>query len=120
MGSGIALAVVAAALWGLAPVASKRALAGYSPEVLSVGRLGIAAVLFRRPGGAATPWLPAERWSWIGGIALGLDFILYNYGLRLTSASVSGLVINVEVVSTIAFAVWLLGNAWTDCGSSDR
>jgi O-acetylserine/cysteine efflux transporter len=109
MGSGIALAVVAAALWGLAPVVSKGALAGYSPEVLSVVRLGIAAVLFRWLGGAVTPWLPAERWSWIGGIALGLDFILYNYALRLTSASVCGLLINVEVVSTIVFAVWLLG-----------
>jgi O-acetylserine/cysteine efflux transporter len=53
--------------------------------------------------------LPAERWSWIGGIALGLDFILYNYALRLTSATICGLLINVEVVSTIAFAVWLLG-----------
>jgi O-acetylserine/cysteine efflux transporter len=72
-------------------------------------RLGSAALLFRRLGGPATPWLPAERWSWIGGSALGLDFTLYNYALRLTSASICGLLINVEVVSTIAFAVWLLG-----------
>jgi hypothetical protein len=83
MGSGIALAVVAAALWGLAPVASNGALAGYSPEVLSVVRLGIAAVLFRWLGGAATPWLLAERWSWIGGIALGLkNGVIERTGVR--------------------------------------
>ena len=108
-GSGIGLALLAAALWGLAPVATKGALQGFSPELISVLRLGIAACLFRRLGGPRTRWWPVERWSWIGGVALGADFILYNYGLRLTSASVSGLVVNVEVVSTIAFAVWLLG-----------
>jgi O-acetylserine/cysteine efflux transporter len=109
MNSGIALALLAAALWGLAPVATKGALDGYSPELISVLRLAVAAIVLHRLGGPGTPWLPRERWSWIGGAALGIDFILYNYGLQLTSASVSGLVINVEVVSTIAFAVWLLG-----------
>ncbi len=106
---GIALALLAAALWGLAPVATKGALAGYSPEVISVIRLAIAALVLRYLGGGNAPWVPRDPWSWVGGVALGVDFILYNYGLRLTSAGVSGLVINVEVVTTIAFAVWLLG-----------
>lgn len=109
MGPGVGLALIAAALWGLAPAATKGALAGYSPELISVIRLGAAALLFRYLGGWATRWWPVERWSWVSGVALGADFIMYNYGLRLTSASVSGLVVNVEVVSTIAFAVWLLG-----------
>ena len=113
MGTGIALALLAAALWGLAPVATKGALAGYSPEVIGVIRLAVAAVLLRRLGKATGSWLPTDRWSWIGGVALGVDFILYNYGLRLTSAGVSGLVINVEVVSTIVLAVWLLGEQLT-------
>jgi drug/metabolite transporter (DMT)-like permease len=113
MGTGIALALLAAALWGLAPVATKGALAGYSPEIISVVRLAVAAVLLRRLGNATGAWFPKDRWSWIGGVALGVDFILYNYGLRLTSAGVSGLVINVEVVSTIGLAVWLLGESLT-------
>ncbi len=113
MATGVALALLAAALWGLAPVATKGALAGYSPEVIGVVRLAAAAVLLRRLGNATGTWLPKDRWSWIGGVALGVDFILYNYGLRLTSAGVSGLVINVEVVSTIALAVWLLGEQLT-------
>lgn len=109
MRSGVALALLAAALWGLAPVATKSALEGYSPELISVLRLAVAALVFHRLGGGDTPWLPRERWSWIAGAALGADFVLYNYGMGLTSASVSGLVINLEVVSTIALAVWLLG-----------
>jgi O-acetylserine/cysteine efflux transporter len=107
--AGIVLALLAAALWGLAPVATKGALAGYSPEMVSVIRLGVAAVILRQLGGGTAPWLPRDRWSWISGVALAVDFILYNYGLCFTSAALSGLVINVEVVTTIAFAVWLLG-----------
>jgi O-acetylserine/cysteine efflux transporter len=106
---GLGWGLLAAALWGLTPVATKGALAGYSPEMINVLRLGIAALVLHRLAGAGTPWLPRDRWSWIAGGALGADFILYNYGMQRTSAGVSGLVINVEVVSTIAFAVWLLG-----------
>ncbi len=113
MGTGIALALLAASLWGLAPVATKGALAGYSPEFIGVVRLTVASFLLRRLGRSSGPWLPRDRWSWAAGIALGVDFILYNYGLRFTSAGVSGLVINIEVVSTIALAVWLLGEQLT-------
>jgi len=110
---GLSLALLAAALWGLAPVATKAALAGYSPELISVVRLGAAATLFRLLGGAHTRWWPRSPWSWISGVALGADFIMYNYGLRLTDAGLSGLVINVELVTTIALAVWLLGERLT-------
>ena len=90
-------------------MATKGALAGYSPEMVSVLRLAVAACILHYLGGGNTPWLPRDRWSWIGGVALGVDFILYNCGLRLTSAGVSRLVINVEVVTAIVLAVWLLG-----------
>src|SRR5579862_5351509 len=103
MGSGLALGFLAAALWGLAPVATKGALVGYAPEMINVVRLGVAAVVLHSFAGADTQWLPRDRWSWIGGLALAADFILYNYGLQRTSASISGLVINIEVVSTIVF-----------------
>jgi drug/metabolite transporter (DMT)-like permease len=106
---GIGLGLLAAALWGLVPVATKGALAGYAPEMISVLRLGVATVVLHGLAGSDTPWLPRDGWSWMAGAALGADFILYNYGLQRTSASLSGLVINVQVVSTIAFAVWLLG-----------
>ncbi len=101
---GIALAQLAAALWGMAPVATKGALAGYSPEMLAVVRLGLAAVIFRRLAGRGGRWLPREPWSIVAGLALGMDFLLYNYGLRHTTAALAGLVVNVEVISTIALA----------------
>lgn len=106
---GLALALLAAALWGLAPVAIKGALDGFSPQLINLLRLGGAALFFRAASGAPVPWLPTDAWSWLSGFALGVDFVLYNYGLQRTTASVSGLVVNIEVVSTIAFAVWLLG-----------
>ncbi len=103
------LAALAAALWGLAPVATKAALRGYSPEFISVFRLTVAALAFRLFAGSGAQFFVSDVWVWLAGAALGTDFILYNYGLQRTAANVAGLVINVELVSTIAFAMWLLG-----------
>ncbi len=107
--TGLWLTVFAAALWGLAPVATKAALEGFTPEFIGVFRLAVAALCCRLLGGPGGRWFVADGWLWLGGVALGVDFILYNYGLQRTSAGVSGLVINIELVSTIGFAVWLLG-----------
>jgi O-acetylserine/cysteine efflux transporter len=104
----VLLALLGAALWGFAPVATKGALAGFAPELISVVRLGLAALAFRFLGGAGTRWLPADGWSWLAGVALGADFALYNWGLRWTTAAAAGLLINVEVVSGILLARWLL------------
>jgi drug/metabolite transporter (DMT)-like permease len=105
---GLILAFVAAALWGLTPVATKGALAGWSPELLSVLRLGVSTLALRALGGAGTPWLPTDPWAWLAGFMLGADFVLYNYGIRHTTAAVAGLIINVEVGSGIVFSRWLL------------
>ena len=110
---GLLLTLLAAALWGLAPVATKVALQGFSPECIGCVRLAVAALLFRVLAGPGARLLVADFWIWLAGAALGADFIFYNYGLQRTSASVAGLVINVEMVSTIAFAIWLLGERIT-------
>jgi O-acetylserine/cysteine efflux transporter len=107
--AGLLLTVLAAALWGLAPVATKAALDGYSAEFVGWFRLAVATLLFRVLAGQGARWFVADRWAWVAGVALGMDLILYNYGMQMTSANVAGLVINVEMVSTITFAVWLLG-----------
>src|SRR5262249_10249631 len=92
--AGFALGTCAAAWWGRGRVATKGALAGFSPEVVGVVRLATAAAFFRILAGRGTRWLPGDRWSALAGVALGVDFLLYNYGVRLTSAALAGLLIN--------------------------
>jgi drug/metabolite transporter (DMT)-like permease len=106
---GILLALIAAGLWGLTPVATKIALEGFTPEFLAFVRLVAAGALFRMLAGGGTRWFVADVWVWFAGVGLGVDFILYNYGVERTAANVAGLVINIELLSTIAFAVWILG-----------
>ena len=112
-GGGLLLATLAAALWGLAPVATKGALEGFTPETVGVVRLATSTALFAWLGGAGRRWWPGDRWSALAGVALGADFVLYNYGIRLTTAAHAGLVINVEVVVTVLMARWLLGERLT-------
>ena len=111
--SGLALGTAAAACWGLGPVATKAALAGFSPQVLGVTRLAAAAFCFRMLGGAGTRWLPRDTWSALAGVALGVDFLLYNYGLRLTTAAVAGLLVNFGQVSNVVLARAVLGERLT-------
>jgi len=106
---GILLALIAAALWGLTPVATKGALDGFTPQFLSFIRLAAAALLFRVMGGRDVRFFVNDRWIWLAGAGLGADFLLYNYGVQRTAANVAGLVINIELLTTIAFAVWILG-----------
>ena len=106
---GILFAILAAVLWGLTPVATKSALQGFTPEFLTFVRLILAALLFRIIGGPGGRWFVSDPWIWIAGAGLGADFILYNYGVQRTSASVAGLVINIELLSTIGFTMWILG-----------
>ena len=106
---GVLLALAAAALWGLTPVATKTALEGFSPEFLGFVRLALAALLFRLFAGAGTQWFVADLWTWVAGAGLAADFVLYNYGVQRTAANVAGLVINIELISTIVLAVYILG-----------
>ena len=111
--AGFALGTCAAACWGLGPVATKGALAGFSPEVVGVVRLATAAAFFRILAGRGTRWLPGDRWSALAGVALGVDFLLYNYGVRLTSAALAGLLINFGQVSNVALARLVLRESLT-------
>src|SRR5689334_2068281 len=106
---GIALALISAGIWGLTPVATKIALDGFTPEFLGFIRIVAAAALFRALAGSGTRCFVADIWVWLAGAGLGADFILYNYGVERTAANVAGLVVNIELLSTIVLAVWILG-----------
>jgi drug/metabolite transporter (DMT)-like permease len=108
--AGIGLALLGSALWGLAPVATKRALGAVSPDLLSTIRLGVSSLLFYLLAGrGARLSFLRDRWVCLAGIALGLDFVMYSHGLRYTTASAAGLLVTVEPVFTILLAMWLLG-----------
>ena len=109
MRKGVFLALVAAGLWGLTPVATKAALEGFTPEFIGFVRLAVATVLFWLAAGRRTPWFLADPWIWLAGAGLGADFLLYNYGVEPTAANVAGLVVNIELISTIVLAVYILG-----------
>src|SRR5262245_2914525 len=109
MRKGVFLALVAAALWGLTPVATKAALEGFTPEFIGFVRLAVATLLFWLAAGWRTKWFLADPWIWLAGVGLGADFLLYNYGVERTAANVAGLVVNIELISTIVLAVYILG-----------
>jgi len=106
---GFVLAIVAAVLWGFGPTATKLSLDGYAPEVVGIARLGTAALFFRMLAGHGTAWLPRERWGIVAGLGLGVDFVLYNYGVQRTTAGAAGILLNFGSVTTPLFAGWLLG-----------
>ncbi len=111
--AGFTLGACAAACWGFGPVATKGALAGFSPEVVGVMRLSSAALFFHLLAGRGTPWLPRDGWSVLAGVALGVDFLFFNFGLRLTTAAVAGLVINFGQVANVTLARAVLGEPLT-------
>lgn len=105
---GLGLTLAASAIWGLAPVLTKGALDGFSPQLIALVRLLFAALLCRGLAGQAQSWVVRDRWLVAAGVALGADFVLYNFGLQLTTAAVAGLLVNVETLATIVLARWLL------------
>src|SRR5262249_28283299 len=86
---------------------------GFSSQVVGAARLVTAALCFRALGGPGTRWFPADGWSALAGVALGVDFLLFNYGLRLTTAGKAGLLVNFGQVSNIVLARAVLGEAVT-------
>ena len=66
-------------------------------------------MLFWLAAGRRTLWFLADPWIWLAGAGLGADFLLYNYGVERTAANVAGLVVNIELMSTIVLAVYILG-----------
>src|SRR2546428_9822405 len=109
MRKGVFLALVAAALWGLTPVATKAALEGFTPEFIGFVRLAVATVLFWLAAGRRTPWFLADPWIWLAGAGLGADFLLYNYGVERTAANVAGLGFQNRFMFADCFSGFILG-----------
>jgi len=109
-----ALALLTSVLWGGNPVAIKMGLDGIPPAALA----GLRFLL-----GALTVWVgaffagialrvPKSEWNGLGGLALlfALQIWLLNAGTEHTTASRSGVVVNIYPFSTALFAHLLVGD----------
>ena len=108
------LAFVTAVLWGGNPVAIKMGLDGVPPAAMAGLRFAL---------GALTVWvgalfagirlrIPPGEWKGLGGLALlfALQIWLLNAGTQYTTASRSGVVVNIYPFSTALFAHLLVGD----------
>ena len=109
-----ALVLLTSVLWGGNPVAIKMGLDGIPPAALA----GLRFLL-----GALTVWVgalfagiplrvPKSEWKGLGGLALlfALQIWLLNAGTEHTTASRSGVVVNIYPFSTALFAHLLVGD----------
>ena len=109
-----ALVLLTSVLWGGNPVAIKMGLDGIPPAALA----GLRFLL-----GALTVWVgalfagiplrvPKSEWKGLGGLALlfSLQIWLLNAGTEHTTASRSGVVVNIYPFSTALFAHLLVGD----------
>ena len=108
------LAVLTAVLWGGNPVAIKVGLDGVPPAAMAGLRFAL---------GALTVWvgalfagiqlrIPSSEWKGLGGLALlfALQIWLLNAGTQYTTASRSGVVVNIYPFFTAFFAHLLVGD----------
>ncbi|MCX8070925.1 MAG: DMT family transporter [Candidatus Binatia bacterium] len=109
---GLALALLGTALWGLTPAATKMSLQAADPDTVAFARLAIATAVFRALRALPLRVVLANRWTWVAGMALAADFLLYSRGLEHTKASAAAVLVCVEPVATIALAVYLLREPW--------
>lgn len=97
-----ALAIVVAALWGIAFVVSKIGLAHFSPAQLTALRFLVAAV--------AVLWLPRPKIPWWSLLAIGLtlftgQFLLQFFGMASgMPAGMTAVVVQTQALFTVAFA----------------
>ena len=109
-----ALVLLTSVLWGGNPVAIKMGLDGVPPAAMAGLRFAL---------GALTVWIgalfagiplrvPSSKWKGLGGLALlfALQIWLLNAGTEYTSASRSGVVINIYPFFTALFAHVLVGD----------
>ena len=118
MGKPLALLLLLGAnlLWGSTNVVAKIAFGALSPLQVSAWRMIVAGLV-------ALPWLlryqarralPAQAWPKVAALGLvgfALSKFLYLWGLNLTTATDTSLLIAVEPLFTIALGAAVLGEA---------
>ena len=110
---GVAAMLAATAVWMVIPILVKVALRAFDPVVISAVRLPMATVLLallhRARGGRLRDLAPCTGWHLLGGIALGVNYQLYALGMSLTTAGAGTVMIQVQIVTLVLLARWVLG-----------
>ena len=108
----VAAMLAATAVWMVIPILVKIALRSFDPIVISAVRLPMATVLLaalhRARGGLLRDLAPGTGWHLIGGIALGVNYLLYALGMSLTTAGAGTVLIQVQIVTLVLLARWVL------------
>ncbi len=111
--TGVAAMLAATVVWMLIPILIKVALRAFDPILISATRLPVAAVLLtllhRARGGRLRDLVPCSGWHLLGGIALGVNYQLYALGMSLTTAGAGTVIIQVQIVTLVLLARWILG-----------
>ena len=111
--TGVAAMLAATVVWMMIPILVKVALRSFDPIVISATRLPVAAVLLavlhRARGGRLRDLMPCSGWHLLGGIALGVNYQLYALGMSLTTAGAGTVMIQVQIVTLVLLARWVLG-----------
>ena len=110
--TSMAAMLTATAVWMTIPILVKIALRSFDPILISTTRLSMAVIvlvaLHRARGGRIRDLTTISAWHLVGGIALGVNYLLFSVGMSLTTASAGAVVIQVQIVTLVLLARWVL------------
>ena len=110
---GVAAMLGATVVWMVIPILVKVALRAFDPITISATRLPVATVLLallhHARGGRLRDLVPCTGWHLLGGVALGVNYQLYALGMSLTTAGAGTVMIQVQIVTLVLLARWVLG-----------
>ena len=111
--TGVATMLAATCVWMMIPILVKVALRAFDPITISATRLPVAtlllALLHHARGGRLRDLVPCTGWHLLGGVALGVNYQLYALGMSLTTAGAGTVMIQVQIVTLVLLARWVLG-----------
>ena len=111
-----ALLVIASACWGLDTTLSSYALQQLQPATLLLAETSVGAAsvwLFLGVRGGVRRPRRVRRHLLLGAIEPGVAFLLFDLGLRRTSAVSSGILLATETIFSVVLAVLILGERAT-------
>lgn len=112
---GIGLALLTAVVWGTIPIAGKFALSAVTPAFLSfvrftvAGGLMLGAVAWRGGSPLETLLDPPPKLVAVAAVGLTGNYLLYFFGLDLTTATAAQIVIQLSAVFLVIWGVLYFG-----------